>query len=59
MVKILGGGAPTQNYRAQIWQKEANANRLSLSSLSFDAIAGGTQNRRPSRKTLTRGSETE
>ena len=55
----MGGGTPlTQS--TQIWQKEANANRLSLSSLSFDAIAGGgTQNRIPSRKTLTRGSETE
>ena len=36
----MGGGTPlTQS--TQIWQKEANANRLGLSSLSFDAIAGG------------------
>lgn len=60
MIITLRGGVPLHSIRHQIWQKEANANRLNLFDLSLNARreGGGLQKDRvTSRKTSERRSE--
>lgn len=41
MIITLRGRVPLHSIRHQIWQKEANANRLDLFDLSLNAKIGG------------------
>lgn len=58
MSRIYTGGGTPRLQSTQIWRKETNASRLNFTSLSLEAIGGGTRNSILPQRSPRRRSET-